>query len=220
MIQSTKRELIKPAMSRDPLKSAPLKMDRRVQRTRQLLRDALMALILERGYNSITVQDVTDRANLGRATFYLHFRDKEELLITSLEEIYDGLIANIGPLAKEPLSDPKEIPSLIAFEHAAQNRDLYRVMLSGHGAGAIRQRILEYLANVIGQRLQTDFPLDEIAIPLEILAHHVAGSLLALITWWLEADMPYSAAYMAQATQQLNAGALMAYVAAHKKPAP
>ncbi len=56
------------------------RLDRRVQRTRKLLRESMMALILEEGYDAISIQDITDKANLGRATFYLHFKDKDEVL--------------------------------------------------------------------------------------------------------------------------------------------
>ena len=62
-------------------------LDRRIQRTRQLLREALFALIVERGYEAITVQDITERANLGRTTLYLHYRDKEELLKASIKAL-------------------------------------------------------------------------------------------------------------------------------------
>lgn len=61
--------------------------DRRRARTRKMLSDALMGLILERGYDAITIQDITDKANLSRATFYLHFGDKQDLYLCSLERV-------------------------------------------------------------------------------------------------------------------------------------
>ncbi|MEO8397816.1 MAG: helix-turn-helix domain-containing protein, partial [Chloroflexota bacterium] len=67
------------------------KPDRRIERTRQLLSKALMDLIIERGYDTITIQDITDRANVSRATFYLHYKDKDELLYQSMTKIYDAL---------------------------------------------------------------------------------------------------------------------------------
>ena len=189
----------------------PEKPDRRIQRTRQLLRDALMGMILERGYDSITVQDITDRANLGRATFYLHYRDKEELLVKSLEDIYDGLVKRIevAPYQRIGIApqDGKPIPSLIAFEHAAQNQDLYRVLLNGRGAGSVRQRILDYLVGVVKRHIEAQWP-DGVPVSTDLLAHHVAGSLLTLISWWVENDMPYPAEEMARITQMLNAEAI------------
>src|SRR5436189_198695 len=65
----------------------PKKLDRRVQRTRQLLQDALLAMVIEKGYDATTVQDIIDRANVGRATFYAHFPDKQTLLTSRLEDL-------------------------------------------------------------------------------------------------------------------------------------
>ena len=63
------------------------KLDRRVQRTRQLLQDALIAMVIEKGYDAVTIQDIIDRANVGRATFYAHFADKQTLLTSRLEDL-------------------------------------------------------------------------------------------------------------------------------------
>src|SRR5689334_9364131 len=128
-----------------------IKMDRRKVRTRQMLRDALIALILEKGYDATTVEDITNRANLGRATFYLHYRDKDELLLHTLETTFDELVKNLKPIS---LDDAGPAQALIAFQHAAENRDLYRVMLSGQGSGSIQRRVREYIATLIQQRIQ------------------------------------------------------------------
>ena len=191
-------------------------MDRRKVRTRQMLRDALIALILEKGYDATTVEDITNRANLGRATFYLHYRDKDELLLHTLEATFDELIKNLKPIS---LEDAASAPAqaLIAFQHAAENRDLYRVMLSGQGSGSIQRRVREYIATLIQQRIQPlvqQLPPGAIPIPVEILAQHIAGSLLTLIVWWLENDLPYSAEHMAQIFQQLNG--IQAFIARFK----
>jgi len=193
-----------------------IKIDRRKVRTRQMLRDALIALILEKGYDATTVEDITNRANLGRATFYLHYRDKDELLMHTLESTFDELVKNLKPISLGDAASA-QAQALIAFQHAAENRDLYRVMLSGQGSGSILRRVREYLATLIQQRMQPmlqELPSDAIPIPIEILAEHIAGSLLTLIVWWLENDLPYSAEYMAQVFQQLNG--MQAFIARFK----
>ena len=89
------------------------KLDRRVIRTRQLLREALMELILEneKGYDGVTVKDIAERANVGRATFYLHYEGgKETLLLSSLQEIYDELVARIKNLKREPFISGQRRP--------------------------------------------------------------------------------------------------------------
>src|SRR5690606_5016268 len=124
------------------------KVDRRIQRTRQLLRDALMALIIERGYENISIQDITDKANVSRTTFYLHYRDKEELLLTSLIEMYNELVARLQPLSREELEREGITPRLLApddFEHVAAHADFYRAMFSSKGSAVFVERVLQYL---------------------------------------------------------------------------
>lgn len=179
------------------------KLDRRVVRTRRLLRDALMELILEDGYDAVTVRSIAERANVGRATFYLHYPGgKEELLLSNLETIYDELVERIKPFKRDLTLSGKPHASQAAFEHAAEHRDLYLVILHGQGAAAIAQRIRKYLAGVIEEDLKA--LAAESLLPLEIVATYMAGSLVTLITWWLESDMPHSAEYMAETYSQLT----------------
>lgn len=172
--------------------------DRRIQRTRQLLRDALITLILQKGYEDITVQEITDHANLGRATFYLHYRDKEELLMSSLTETFEELSQSMAT------EDQQRPLSLIAFRHAEQNQDLYRVMFSGQGTGGIVRQINAYIAERVQKRLVEQFSSLKLPVPLEVISQHIAGSLLSLITWWLENNRPYTAEQMAQSFLKLN----------------
>lgn len=179
------------------------RLDRRVVRTRQLLRDALMELILEKGYDEVTVQHIAERANVGRATLYLHYKGgKEELLLSNLEALYDELVERIKPVKSESSLYGNHRASRVAFEHAAEHHDLYLIILHGQGAGAIAQRIREYLAAVIQGDLEA--MNEDSPIPLEIVAHYLAGSLVTLITWWLENDMPHSAEYMAETFARLT----------------
>ena len=77
------------------------RVDRRVQRTRQLLNRALMELIVEKGYDSVTVQDIIDRANLGRSTFYAHYQDKDDLLFSGIDEVVHSLIWGNDVVSKD-----------------------------------------------------------------------------------------------------------------------
>ncbi len=172
-------------------------LDRRIQRTRQLLRDALMSLILEVGYDSVRVQDITDRANLGRATFYLHYRDKEELLVKSLQAMCDDLAERAQNREKGTSI------SLIAFQHAAENRDLYQAILGANGASAVIRQMRDYVTKS-GQSI---LPGIRGTLPPEVATNFLGGALLGLISWWLE-DMPYSAKYMADAFHQMAVSAL------------
>jgi len=179
------------------------KEDRRIQRTRRLLRDALFTLIVERGYEMITVEEITERANVGRATFYAHYKDKEDLLLSSLEEIFYETAATIGPISEETFQAGEKPPAQLAFEHMAQHHQLYRVLLNERGAAVISLRILELLANISRRYTVGQLDVARSLLPLELLAYHLAGSLFALLMWWLNNDMPYSPEHMAKIFQHL-----------------
>src|SRR5262245_57855262 len=97
------------------------RVDRRVRRTRRLLREALLSLTLEKGYDQVTVQEVLDRADVGRATFYAHFTDKDDLLISGLLELRDSLREQLATMVRSDGSTRPEHPDLtrVLFEHAA-----------------------------------------------------------------------------------------------------
>ncbi|MEM7334170.1 MAG: TetR/AcrR family transcriptional regulator [Chloroflexota bacterium] len=177
------------------------KLDRRIIRTRGLLRDALMALVLEKGYEAVTVQDITERANLGRATFYLHYKDKEELLVSSLESVFDELVKTLDPpVVAGKLNDG---PVFAVFNHAQENSDLYRVLLSGEGSAKIYRRIQDYIAKEAVNRFFPALPKERL-FPDDLLANYLAGALLSLTAWWLENGMPYPAEQMTQSFRQLT----------------
>lgn len=177
------------------------KRDRRIPRTRQLLRDALVSLILERGYEAVTVQDITERANLNRATFYLHYRDKDDLLLQSGEEALNDLVTHLGPIDIQnmELTTPP-IPLLMAFQHVATHADFYRVVLGAKGIGSFMTELHALITRVTQERLehlQHLYPDALSVIENVFIANYVAGALVGVIAWWLENDMPHAPEYMA-----------------------
>ena len=179
--------------------------DRRGPRTRRLLRDALISLILEKGYDAVTVQDITDRANLGRATFYLHFKNgKDQLLMNSLREMFDDLKGRITPPTTDiPLGDMAL--RMIPFQHAFEYRDLYRVtLLSQQGTAAIVNGIREYLAGSLRERIDVAIGEHQPLVPLDVLANYLAGAMISLISWWLKQESNYTAEQMADMFRQLS----------------
>src|SRR5258708_20033897 len=102
------------------------KKARRIQRTRHLLRQALFTLIVERGYETITVEEITERANVGRATFYVHYKDKEELLLVCLEELFHETAATLGPISGETFQAGGKPPAPLAFELIPHHHQPFR----------------------------------------------------------------------------------------------
>lgn len=165
--------------------------DRRVVRTRQLLRESLVSLILERGYDAITVQDILDRANLGRSTFYAHYRNKEDLLFSGFEE----LVAGIHALAAQG-AEGHDL-SLHLFRHVTENRRLLKALLGRQGGKAVFQRSQAALGAMVRRHLEQVAPGAEgRGVPLDIAVCFYTSSLFALLTWWLDHDPLHSAEEM------------------------
>lgn len=180
--------------------SAPRKLDRRIQRTRHLLREALMALIAEKGYETLTVQDVTDRANIARTTFYLHYKDIDDLLFSSMAEMYEELFTmwlkdspTLLTSAGTAYSEVKD------FEHVARYAPFYRVMLSERGSMRFLVRVQNFIAQTMEVALRRFVPEGHTpAIPLDLMAAMLAGIEISVMMWWVQNDMPHDAEAMAK----------------------
>jgi AcrR family transcriptional regulator len=187
------------------------KVDRRIARTQALLRDALMELVTEIGYDNVTIQDIVDRANVSRTTFYLHYKDKEHLLTRSLIDVYDDLVGH-EPLnvTREQMLEgavPESLYSDIDFQHVAKHRQFYSALLSEKGSSKVLLTILDYLRNtMLDDMLRPMAPKDQKPhIPLDFIAAFVAGGEIGLVRWWLENDMPYTPPQMARMMFDLSA---------------
>jgi len=177
-------------------------VDRRIQRTRHLLIDALFVLVVERGYDVITVQDITERANVGRATFYLHYKDKEDLLSASLQQLVNELTQYVEPNTGLPAT--YKTLSVRVFQHIAQHHALYHALLGESGPPIISIRMKRYLSELIQNYvIKPLIARGKAEVDPELLAAHAAGSLLALLVWWLDHNLVQSAEEMGTLFWQL-----------------
>ncbi len=173
------------------------KNDRRSQRTRHLLGEALVALIREKDYNTITVSDIIERANIGRSTFYAHYRDKDALFVGELERVIEVLSHHIPNQEESPF-----FPSLGLFRHVGEEYELYKALLWSSGIDLLIKHLQKSLSNRIEQGLQKS--KRKFDIPFPILASFIAGSFLTLLKWWLENKMIYSPEEMDKIFQNLT----------------
>lgn len=188
------------------------KTDLRVKRTRELLQKALIQLVNERDYDAITIQDVVDRANVGRTTFYAHYNSKDELLLSCHEAIVNGF--HFGPLYSHPLSrqellSPEAPPGMTAAYRHLQDAwvRLYPIF-QGKDGPLILRRIRDWSAQEIEANLRACFAEADSAIPLDVLANYLAGAQLALVQWWLEKRRPLTPEKLAQTFQRLQRAAI------------
>jgi AcrR family transcriptional regulator len=165
------------------------KEDRRVRRTKKLLKDALIELIMEKGYDTITVQDILDRADVGRSTFYAHYDSKDDLLLgdapyvhLSFEEI------------REKEGEVQTVPSFLEmFQHVAEQRPLFRAMMGDEGINIVQSAVMNHWRTTLEARFE--WLAEEgrpLPFPALVLANFLTGGLMSLIVWWLHEEMPYS----------------------------
>jgi len=181
------------------------KVDRRVRKTRQALRDAMQVLMSEKGYDQVTIEELTERADIGRTTFYLHYSAKQDLLLEQFDELLEQLV---GQLSEIPLSswsqqgrvlpaeDHPGRPICMIFHHAAENEELYRIVLHGEGVDQASQRLQEMMTRAVmaffDPKLGDETDQVSLQFPVDLFGNYFAGALLGMIKWWLDADMPYT----------------------------
>lgn len=169
------------------------KQDRRVQRTQQLLRGALFSLIQEKGFEALSVQDIIDRANVGRATFYAHFDNKEDLLVSG----FDGLKASLKERQRGAHSRVRNIDDRVLafshelFAHTDEHRNVFRAMVGKRSGAAIQQLLHKMVVDLVREDVKAMAPGDR-AIPTEALVQFIAGGLFGLLMCWLDGKMRLS----------------------------
>jgi AcrR family transcriptional regulator len=176
------------------------KQDRRSQRTHRLISSAMAELMSEKSYDAITVQDLLDRADIGRSTFYSHYFDKEDVLASVAEEMLEMLSQQLS----QRNAGQGIIPSLELFQHAYQNHQYFRAMLRGQAREVLWDAAQTSLSKTIEQTLATTFAQKPSpSVPLPVMSQYLAGAFLNLLKWWLTAEMPYSPEQMDEMFQQL-----------------
>ena len=171
-------------------KTPPKTGDRRSERTQRSLSEALVELIKEKRFDEITVQEVIDRADVGRSTFYSHFRDKEDLFQKDWERFLDGFAQHID---WEKAGAGSFIPIVYLFSHLKDVQPFYQSLVRSGKTDAIFKSGLSHLS----QRMEVALTARGSgkrapSVPVPILANYLASELFALLQWWLDSGMPYS----------------------------
>lgn len=182
--------------------------DRRVQRTRKLLQEALMALIVEKGYEAVTVQDIIDRANVGRSTFYDHFLDKQALLVSGFEQLH-AFLSQQHPIVTAS-GELRMGFSLPMFEHACSYRPVYRAMIGKQSGAVVRKEIQQLLTGLVHAELVTLTPSTATPVAIEIVVQYTVSAFMGLLAWCADHDTPATAAEIDAIFQRLTMPGVLA----------
>ncbi len=171
--------------------------DRRIRKTRRALAAALTSLTSERPYSSIQVRDITDRADVGYATFYRHYDSKDDLMLAVFAEITAELETTSGETGGEYF----EQEGRLLFGHVQKYEGLYRSILQSRDFVGKLKKLLSRRVEDHIQRHALE--LDDLAFPIELAANHMVVALIGMIEWWLEKDIPLPVEEMARIYERL-----------------
>ncbi|HEX2492676.1 MAG TPA: TetR/AcrR family transcriptional regulator [Steroidobacter sp.] len=161
--------------------------DRRIQRTQQLLHGALMALVQEKGFESVTVQEIIDRANVGRATFYAHFDSKDDLLASGIERLRVTLKERQRQALAAGVPDDARLFAFSheLFVHANEHRAVFRAMIGKRSGAVVQQLLHKMLVDLVRDEVKqlASAPAAD-GTPVEAIAQFIGGGLFGLLIWW------------------------------------
>jgi AcrR family transcriptional regulator len=197
----TKSRLMSRKPSPPPVAPKKPKADSRVLRTRNILGDALIELLREKRFATITVQQVLDRAGVGRSTFYSHYRDKDDLFLSDVEDFLE-MMSTL--LLRSNENSVRIVPLHEFLSHVAGNRDLWKALVAAGKGGDFLEMAEGHFARAIAKRLAS-LPASK-TIPASRrtpMSHALAGSMLSLMFWWLDHSSSASPEEVDRAYHQL-----------------
>jgi AcrR family transcriptional regulator len=184
-----------------PIAKAKSRVDRRARRTRDALGDALVGLMHEKPFDEIKVQDVLDRAGVGRSTFYTHYRDKNDLFLSDVEDFWEA----ISTMLERSGEDSKRVaPVRELFTHIAEAKVFRDALVASGKAHDVIELGQGQFARTIEDRLmKLSTPQGAASGQFASAAHALSGALFASLSWWIDRGMPVSAAEMDNAFHRL-----------------
>lgn len=175
--------------------------DLRIKRTRKLIWEALLKLMADKGFTSITINEICKQAMVHRTTFYKHYEDKYDLFRQGVMELFDEFTADAPPATEAAQTrsldaPPEQITRL--FAHAARNQSTYKTLLSGEGNNLYREIANQYIGwFILNRTTEIAKETQKSQVPLEVISQFTAGAMVNLLQWWLERNMPYTPEQMA-----------------------
>lgn len=174
--------------------------DLRVRRTRKWLQEALLSLMLEKPFTRISIAEITDQAQVSRPTFYLHYRNKEEVLEDYLDSMYKNFMDDMQPYLDSIIQGKLAVKF---FEQIADQAVFLRSLIDSEVSNLVMNKLYKYCYDVIKQSLdQAPYPSME-GIIWDYVIASIAGSVYAMSIRWLQMDMPHTPKEMGNLTMRL-----------------
>ncbi len=169
--------------------------DRRIAKTRLALRDAMLQLLPARGWDDLTIQEICERANVGRSTFYMHYRSKDDLLSESLNDLRDVLSTAVT----EDSEQLAFIPGLLA--HMVEQRRIFKTVIGRRSGQGVERRFREMVFQLIDQDIaKRNYP----KVQQQMIGRYLAGGLVDLMAWWVDAPDAPAVGTLEQLIQELT----------------
>ncbi len=166
---------------------------------------------MERGYERLSVQQVLDRAGVGRATFYLHYRSKEDLLRSSLDQLREHLTQDWQSAAADDARSSASLGfSLAFFRHVDSHRKLYRAVVGRESGVIVDRQMRRLLADLVREDIRSLGRRTRDGNATDLAAQYVTGALMAMVTWWLDRNIKLSADEINLSFRQMTLPALQA----------
>lgn len=168
--------------------------DWRIQRTQDLLREALFSLIHEKNYESIVVKEILHRANVGRSTFYTHFRGKDELLVSGIHDLLRSSRSTRLP-SSATRYDRTIWFSLPIFEHIGRQRLAGEPKIGSRSRAIIHEHLQDVLAELIADDVRNTLRGGQEKVgqlPPDLIVQYVTSTFILVLRWWAETKSPLS----------------------------
>jgi AcrR family transcriptional regulator len=187
------------------IKNSSSRHERRSQSTEKKIIQTTVALILEKGFDTVSIQDITDKADIGRGTFYIHFKSKEGVVWIAIKDVLHDLIQDIHKNYDRRVPKEKYSALCCVYKYAKDNRDLWLAVLGERGSMKLAGHVQDFLAEALLYDIKntSSLRLREPNVPQDVLAQMLAGSLVRIILWWLETPSAYSIEQMSEYTYKL-----------------
>jgi AcrR family transcriptional regulator len=180
-----------------------IKLDRRTEKTRQAIFHAVSELMQEKKYSNITIQDIIDKANVGRSTFYAHFSTKDELLSKCIENIFEFLHQFVVERVEHSSQQTRILPVAELFDHVKENKRLIKGLMSVENAEVARI-VQSYWNRKIDHYLMSQMSNGVVPkVPQVLMTNHISSTMIELLRWWVDNDNRYTPQQMDQFFQEL-----------------